>query len=204
MACFLVYAVFILGISSVSRFETLSSRLLSPMYLPLLLTILYFVAILIGKTKRIFKYGTIGAALLVLGFGIKLQYQLNAANWEGIAYAGIPGYSENQWTQSPMVKYINQHKDSITGAIYADAPGGLYHLTGVKSLPLPHKEILAEQQEMFSHKSFMVVWFYDGVNNDLIDIPFVQAHAQLQMKREFEDGIIYYFASTVNKPMASQ
>jgi hypothetical protein len=198
MASFLVYAIFILGISSLSRFETLSSRLLSPMYLPLLLTILYFVAALIGKTKGIFKYGTIGAVLLVLGFGLKNQYVLNAFNWEGIKDAGIPGYSETQWTGSPMVAYISQHKDSVTGAIYADAPGGLYHLTGIKSLPLPHKEIRKEQDEMFSHKNLIVVWFYDGVNDDLIDIPFIEQHAQLMEQKEFEDGIIYYFKSGLN------
>ena len=203
MACFLVYTVFILGISSVSRFETLSSRLLSPMYLPLLITILYFLSVLISKTKRLFKYGTIGAAILVLGFGLKNQYFLNAANWEGIKDAGIPGYSELQWTASPMVAYINLHKDSLNGAIYADAPGGLYHLTGVKSLPLPHKEILKERDEMFSHKDLIVVWFYDGLNNDLIDLPFIEQHAQLLTKKEFEDGVIYYFKTGLNKRMAS-
>ena len=204
MASFLVYAIFILGISSVSRFETLSSRLLSPMYLPLLLTIFYFLAALINKTKRIFKYGTIGAALLVLGFGLKNQYAINAFNWEGIKDAGIPGYSETQWTASPMVAYINLHKDSLTGSIYADAPGGLYHLTGVKSLPLPHKEVLKEQDEMLSHKDLVVVWFYDGVNNDLVDIPFIEQRAQLVGQKEFEDGIIYYFRTGLNKRTASQ
>ncbi len=204
LACFLVYAIFILGISSVSRFETLSSRLLSPMYLPLLLTIIYFVAALINKSKRIFKYLTIGAALLVLGFGLKHQYVLNAFNWEGIKDAGIPGYSEIQWTESPMVAYINQHKDSLNAPIYADAPGGLYHLTGLHSLPLPHKEIAKEQADMFSHKDLIVVWFYDGVNDDLIDIPFIEQHAQLVLKKEFEDGIIYYFKTGLNKPSANQ
>lgn len=204
MACFLVYAIFILGISSVSRFETLSSRLLSPMYLPLLITILYFVVALISKTKRIFQYGAIGAAIVVLGFGLKNQYQINAANWEGIKDAGIPGYSELQWTESPMVAYINQHKDSLNAPIYADAPGGLYHLTGMHSLPLPHKEIVKEQAEMFSHKDLMVVWFYDGVNDDLIDIPFIEQHATLVLKKEFEDGIIYYFKTDINKATANQ
>lgn len=198
IASFLVYAIFILGISSVSRFETLSSRLLSPMYLPLLMTILYFLAALITKTKRGINYLAIGAAIVVLGFGLKNQYQINAANWEGIKDAGIPGYSELQWTVSPMVAYINQHKDSLNAPIYADAPGGLYHLTGLHSLPLPHKEIAKEQAEMFSHKDFIVVWFYDGVNDDLIDIPIIEQHATLTLKKEFEDGIIYYFKTGMN------
>ena len=200
MASFLVYAVFILGISSVSRFETLSSRLLSPMYLPMLLTILYVLAAFMAELKKYWKQIGIGAALLVLGFGLKLQYQLNAANWEGIKDAGIPGYAETQWTESPMVAFINQHKDSLTGAIYADAPGGLYHLTGVKSLPLPHKEIKKEQDELFSHKDLIIVWFYDGVNDDLIDIPFIEHQAQLLEQKEFEDGIIYYFRTGQPKP----
>jgi hypothetical protein len=49
-----------------------------------------------------------------------------------------------------MVAYINQNKDSITGPVYADAPGGLFHLTGIKSLPLPHKEIAKEQAEIIN------------------------------------------------------
>jgi sorbitol-specific phosphotransferase system component IIA len=69
---------------------------------------------------------------------------------------------------------------------------------------LPHKEIRKEQAEMFSHKDLIVVWFYDGVNDDLIDIPFIEQHAQLMEQKEFEDGIIYYFKTGLNKATASQ
>ena len=189
----LVYAVFIVGVSSISRFEILSSRLLSPIYIPLILVATAWILPMMKNQTKFIRRGILIVGMGLFIFCMKNQYKLNAANWEGIAFAGIPGYSEDQWTLSPMIQHINQHKDSIKGPVYSDAPGGLYHLTGIRSLPLPHNEILKEQNELLAHKNLIVVWFTDGINHDLIDMPFIQKYKAPAAIRTFSDGFIYYF-----------
>jgi hypothetical protein len=193
---FLVYSVFIVAVSSISRFEELSSRLLSPMYIPMIWVGTIWIPNYINqKTKAIRMVLLLVTAIFFLAF-FKNQYKQNAGNWEGIAYAGIPGYSEKQWKQSPTIQYINAHKDSLNAAIYSDAFDGLYYLTGVKSLPLPHKEIEKEKAAFLNHHSLIVVWFNDGVNTDLIDLEYIRSRKKLLLTRTFEDGAIYFYADS--------
>ena len=190
---FLVYAVFIVAISSISRFEELSSRLLSPLYIPMIWLATSWVPRFIENKRRVIRVILfVGSAFIFMAF-FQNQYKQNAENWEGIAYAGIPGYSEKQWKESPTIDYINKHKDSLTGAIYSDAFDGLYYLTKVKSLPLPHKEIETEKQKFLANPALIVVWFNDGVNTDLIDLDYIKAHKNLIDTKTFEDGAIYFY-----------
>ena len=194
---FLVYSIFIVVISSISRFEELSSRLLSPMYVPMIWVATSWVPDYIQKrTKNIRILMLIGAVIIFIAF-FKNQYHQNADNWEGIAYAGIPGYSEKQWKESPTIKYINAHKDSMNAAIYSDANDGLFYLTGVKSFPLPHKEIEIEKKKFLDHPTLIVVWFNDGVNNDLIDLDFINKHKNLKATKRFEDGVMYFYSDSL-------
>lgn len=197
---FLVYSIFIVAVSSISRFEDLSSRLLSPMYIPMIWVGTMWIPKFINqKAKTMRVVLLLVTSVFFLAF-FKNQYQQNAGNWEGIAYAGIPGYSEKQWKESPTVQYINAHKDSLNGAIYSDAYDGLYFLTGVKSLPLPHKEIEKEKAAFLNHSSLIVVWFNDGVNTDLIDLDFIKERKKLVLTKSFDDGAIYFYKdSTIAK-----
>ncbi len=195
---FLVYSVFIVVISSISRFEDLSSRLLSPMYIPMIwVTTSWIPNFIERRTRDIRVIVLIGVAICFIAF-FKNHYQQNAGNWEGIAYAGIPGYSEKQWKESPTIQYINAHKDSVKGVIYSDAYDGLYFLTGVRSFPLPHKEIESEKTKFLNNSSLIVVWFNDGVNTDLIDLEYINSHKKLLLTKTFEDGAIYFYSDSVS------
>jgi hypothetical protein len=190
---FLVYSIFIVVVSSISRFEDLSSRLLSPMYISMIWVCTSWIPNYINQKTKIIRIALfVVASVFFLAF-LKNQYRQNAANWEGIAYAGVPGYSETQWKESPTIQYISAHKEEFFGAIYSNAYDGLYYLTGVKSLPLPHKEIEIEKQHFLSNQLLIVVWFYDGVNTDLIDIAYIQSKKKLIRTKNFEDGAIYFF-----------
>jgi hypothetical protein len=195
---FLVYSVFIVAISSISRFEELSSRLLSPIYIPIIWVTTSWMSNYIRKrTRAISVFILLGFAVCFIAF-FKNHCQQNADNWEGIAYAGIPGYSEKQWKESPTVQYINTHKDSLKGVIFSDAYDGLYYLTGLRSFPLPHKEIESEKIKFLNNTSLIVVWFNDGVNTDLIDLAYINTHKKLQLTKTFEDGSIYFYSDSLS------
>jgi len=191
---FVVYAVFIIAAASISRFETLSSRLLSPIYIPFILVGSFWILRFIKQKTKLQKAGIVVLLICVYAATMFHQYQQNAENWEGIADAGIPGYAEAHWIASPLAKYIKEHKALFNQPVYSDANDGLYYLTGIQALPLPHKEIATEQIKLLQAPQLIVVWFNDGENPDLIDIPFIQAQKRLINTLHFNDGAIYFFS----------
>lgn len=191
---FVTYTVFILGVATVSRFENLSSRLLSPLYVPLFLLVYQGIQMMNIKKRRGIAYLFPVAMVLLLFIGFHHhQYQLNAEAWEGIKDAGMPGYTEDSWTQSPAVDHIRKNKSRFVLPVYSNANDAVYFLTGIQALPLPHKEIKKEIDAFLSNRSFYVIWFKDGENPDLLGLEFIKQHKKLISAEELEDGGVYLF-----------
>jgi len=197
VTCFFVtYAVFVIGMATISRFEDLSSRLLIPLYIPMLLTVGGW---LISFEKKLYgiKKTIVFALLLILYADFHTHhYRLNAEAWEGIKDAGMPGYTEDSWTQSPAVAFVNKNKALYTGPVYANANDAVYFLTGVQALPLPHKDIDKEKSAFLKQPSFYLVWFDDGDNPDLVNIDFIKQYKKQISVQELEGGAVYFFADS--------
>lgn len=187
------YALFIILIATLSRFEDLSGRLLSPLYIPLLLTATSW---MIGWTRRLLRIQkTIVVFVLLIVFASfhYHHYRLNAEAWEGIKDSGMPGYREGSWRESAAVAMVRTNKHKVLQPVYANANDAVYFLTGIHSAPLPHKEIQGEIDELLRHSSFTVIWFVDGENSDLVNIDFIKQHKRLLSVIEAENGAIYFF-----------
>ncbi|MEO8768790.1 MAG: hypothetical protein ABI402_01850 [Ferruginibacter sp.] len=190
-ACFsIIYLLFIIVIASISRFEQLNSRFLSPLFIPLLWCcskpIIYFS----NKMKK--KW------MIVLGIIIFacFQYGQLAADyetWDGVKDAGIPGYAEDQWTLSETVLYIQ--KDSIPFkkdyTIYSNANDAVYFFTRREGKFLPHKELPDRINEFVNDHHCYVVWFDDGDNTDLVGKDFITNVKKMKLLKQFSDGAIY-------------
>jgi hypothetical protein len=193
-AWLLVYTGFILAVSTISRFEDLSSRLLSPIYIPLLL---FIAGLLIEGRQGIRSYyrktWLVFILLLYIAFH-QHHYRLNAEAWEGIKDAGMPGYTEDSWQLSPMVQWLQQHKDSLPEPLYANAPDAVYFFTRKKALPLPHKDIAAERDSLLKKKNLTLIWFTDGDNPDLVGLPFIGTHYDTSRHQSLENGSVFYLS----------
>ena len=192
---FITYSSFIVAIASFSRFEDLSNRLLAPLYIPLLIICSSWLVSFSRKQLGIKKIML--SALLVLFYAglIFNFYQQNAAAWEGIKDAGIPGYTEDSWKNSETVRYLNKNKNEFTCPLYADAHDAVYFLAQLHALPLPHKEIQNEKNSLLRQANFCVIWFNDGINADLIDIDFIKKYKTVVKEIKLSDGIIYFFTN---------
>ncbi|MES2003654.1 MAG: hypothetical protein V4450_03970 [Bacteroidota bacterium] len=195
-AFFVVYALFLLVIATVSRFENLSSRLLSPLYLPMLLVGSSWLVGIVRKCRGVIRIMVLFIALVIFtGFHLT-HYRLNAEAWEGIKDAGMPGYTEDSWTQSLTVAHLNKNKEHYPAPVYGNANDAVYFLTGIHALSLPHKEIQKEINAFLQHRSFYLVWFRDGENTDLVGLDFVKQHKKLVSAETLEDGSIYFFSDS--------
>lgn len=188
-----VYSLFMFSIASVSRFETLSSRLLSPLFIPIILLLAFWVNQLITRNTK-----TIRALIVIVSIAVYSliqfhQYKTNQYTWEGVGFAGIPGYSEDQWTKSPMVAYIKKDIQKYQPPVLANANDALYYLAGINSIALPHKDIPKEIEQFKQIQHFYLVWFFYGENDDLIDITFILQQKKPVASWQFKDGIIYRF-----------
>lgn len=199
-AFFIVYSSFILTIATVSRFENLTSRLLSPVYVPMLMLITGTMAALYTRTlKRRRIIPALVAAVLLMGFHVK-HYRLNAEAWEGIRDSGMPGYAEGSWRNSPAVAYVRMHAREFRYPVYANANDAVYFLTGIHALAIPHKEVEAEKNAFLRQRSFTLIWFDDGDNPDLVGISYILAHKKLVTVHKLEGGAVYFFEGSVTPP----
>jgi hypothetical protein len=199
IACFfVVYSIFIITIATISRFENLTSRLLSPLYIPMLLvSSSWIIGVMKGSAR--FKRSVVFILIVIIYTGFQYNhYQQNAAAWEGIKDAGIPGYTEDSWTQCPAVAFIKKNKPYYTPPIFANANDAAYFLTGIHALPLPHKEIQQEINAFLQHSSFYLIWFNDGDNPDLISIDYIKQHKKQISVQQLQGGAVYFFADNTN------
>ena len=195
LSYFVVYAAFILTTATVSRFQQLDSRLLSPLFLPWLWGSTQWIPAALRRCPPRWKKAAVVVSLAAAGCFIYGEVHDFRDNWEGIHYAGIPGYTETTWRQSETMAYVRANKDSLVkaGPVYSDAFEGLWFLADVDSDLIPHKDNPEDIRYMMKQDHFTIVWFDDAVNWDLIDIDFMRQQKQLVRELHFKDGAIYFF-----------
>jgi hypothetical protein len=195
LSYFIVYGGFILFTATVSRFQPLDSRLLSPLFLPWLWGSSNWIPPALKRCSR--PWRTWGIALSVVAGICFIIGELHdfRDNWEGIHYAGIPGYTETSWKSSETLAYVKSHKDSLekAGPVYSDAFEGLWFLADMRSELLPHKDNPEDIRWMMHNAHFTVVWFDDAINWDLIDVDLMRTRKVLVKELRFKDGAIYSF-----------
>jgi len=192
---FVVYGGFILYTATVSRFQPLDSRLLSPLFLPWLWGSSSWIPPVLKRCPRPWKNLAVAASLAAAGCFIYGEIHEFRDNWEGIHFAGIPGYTETSWRTSETLNFVKSHKDSLekAGPIYSDAFEGLWFLADMHSDLLPHKDNPEDIRWMMRHRQFTVIWFDDAINWDLIDLDLMRTRKVLVRELRFKDGAIYSF-----------
>lgn len=196
LSYFVLYTIFILYTATVSRFQDLDSRLLSPLFLPWLWGSTIWVPDALRRCPAQWRKGAIVFCLAGAVCFLQGEWHSWKENWEGIHYAGIPGYTENTWRHSETMAYVREHRDSLqnAGTVYSDAFEGLWFLGGgLRSELIAHKDNPEDIKYMMKEDHFTVIWFDDAINDDLIDIDYMRARKQLVEELHFKDGAIYFF-----------
>jgi hypothetical protein len=187
------YLLFIVGMASIARFETVNSRFLSPVFIPLLWSGSNWMVVAYQKSNHSVKKWLAAAGLIIfLGFQSG-QVAADFETWDGVKDAGIPGYTEDQWRYSETVQFIQ--RDSLPFkkdyTIYSDANDAIYFFTGRAARFLPHKENATGIQEFLNDPHCYVVWFDDGENPDLVDKVLITTVKKMRLIKQFNDGAIY-------------
>jgi hypothetical protein len=193
---FIVYSVFIIFSATVSRFDKLDMRLLSPLFLPGLFPLAFGVEWLISKLNSWKKYSFATICALLFCATIFYQYKDNRDLYEMAKNSGIPGYAEDVWRDSKILNYIKNNKQKFTEQtkIYSDGNEAVWLFTGLKSDLIPHNEYESEIIEFVDNQKidYYIVWFYDNIDPELLSLEKLLKEYKLKLIMSSSEGLLYY------------
>ena len=169
---------------------------MTPVFIPLLWSGSYWLVSLSRRSKTFAKKFSVAAAgIFVLSSFQYNQLVADAETWDGVKDAGIPGYTEDQWTKSETVQFIEKNelpfKKNYT--IYSDAYDAIYWFTGRPGKFLPGREYNPGVKAFLNDPHCYMVWFNDGANSDLVDLNFITQVKKMKLVKQFSDGAIYEY-----------
>jgi hypothetical protein len=194
----LVFAGFMLVTATFSKYELFSSRLLCPLFMPLLWA-------LTGWLPR-WVVGRSGARRWImpaLGLVVWIGFQYNQLSqdyetYDGVKDAGIPGYTEDPWPDSPLITFLQKNKPLFTPGyrIYSNGADAFYLYTGIRCILLPEKVFPKEVDKYYGGGHQFLVWFNDIDNPDVLALPEILKHKTLITLKQFSNGSIYITSDT--------
>jgi len=190
----IVYGLFIVIWASIQRFERINSRLLAPMFIPLLIACTSWVPDVLKLIRSNPKYVLAGVAIVLMLAFECATYQIDWQRYDDENDYGVPGYSDDDWNKSEFVVYLKQHKKVFTPTvpIYTDADEAVYLFTGLSSTLIPHKFFQKDVQKFYAAKHFYLVWFDNLSNSELLSLQDIMKHKKLVKIASVKQGEIYY------------
>jgi len=190
----IVYGLFIVISASISRYERINSRLLAPMFIPLLIACTSWAPDVLILVKSKAKYALAGLTIILMLTFEYFTYQTDWQRYDDENDYGVPGYSDDDWNKSEFVVYLKQHKNVFKPGfpIFTDANEAVYLFTGMSSELIPHKFFKADVQKFYAHKSFYLVWFDNLYNAELVSLPDIMKNKKLVKIGAAKEGEIYY------------
>ncbi len=189
----IVYGLFIVISASISRYERINSRLLAPMFIPLLIACTSWVPDVLIFIKSKAKYALAGLTIILMLTFEYFTYQVDWQRYDDEGDYGVPGYSDDDWNKSEFVVYLKHHKNIFkpTVPIYTDADEAVYLFTGMSSTLIPHKFFQKDVQKFYSAKHFYLVWFDNLSNPELLSLQDIMQHKKLVKIASVKQGEIY-------------
>ena len=195
----LMYSAFMLIVATISRFETINNRLLSPFYIPFLFTISFYIVSLlklsISNTVKL----VLKIAIVLLSFVSIYKYaNIGLATLKENNEGGIGGYTDDDWrVSSGLLNYLKSDATLFTKkeVIYSNAAHAVYLYTQQHVQILPERKYPQLVNEFNEKPSPILIWFSNEGNPEVLTLEEVQKTKNLQIISKFNDGVIYQCTS---------
>jgi len=199
----LFYCLFMLVSATLSRYEQFTSRLLSPMFIPMIWCAGFWVPSFAARRGRTGKRLFLSAATLAAAVLLTVQLSADYETWDGVKDAGIPGYFEDPFPQSEIVQFIENYKGSFRSGypIYSNAADAVYLFTGLPAKLLPQDVFPIEIRKYYQEKSDYLIWFNDVDNPDLLDEQSAIRNKGMILIKKCPDGAVYISPESVSPPL---
>jgi hypothetical protein len=190
----LVYSVFMLITATVSRFETINNRLLSPFFIPCLFTLSFYVVGALKSIQHKFAYTFVKIIIIVVGLATLGEYaKKDFATYQENSQGGIGGYTEDDWICSETIAYLK--KDSSIWKqgqpLYSNASHAVYFFTKNHLSILPERKYQDLVKEFTQSPKLQLIWFKNEDNPEILNLAEIKAVKNLELLKEFKDGYIF-------------
>jgi Dolichyl-phosphate-mannose-protein mannosyltransferase len=188
-----IYCIFMLVSSRFTRYEQFTSRLLSPMFIPLLWSASWWIPGFISRRsyglKSLFGLTALFASALFLDIQLQADYEY----YDGIKDAGVPGYREDPFTDSDIVRYVEKTKTRFDPRfqIYSNAGDAVYFISGLPAHQLPISAFPKQVQRYYAAKNNYLVWFRDLDNPDMPALDSILKNKNMLLLKQLPDGAVY-------------
>lgn len=193
-AFFIVYTVFIIGISTLSHFEGINNRLLCPLYIPMLISLTSWIPRQLSLLSGLkFKISLGLLSIAVIGFEMNQFSEMRQMFHEATTY-GISGYTEDSWKISPLSQFLRKHPAAFDPEydLYSNAHEAAYFNGGINAESIPHRKDKSDIYDFFSDTGQYLIWFNNFSDTDLISLATIRKHASVIRQYSFKDGAIYF------------
>jgi len=189
-----VFTTFMLVSATISRYEPINSRLLSPLFIPILLTLSFCGISFLQFIKTTVLKKLIQWSLVLLSLVACYEFGVyDIANYAEVHEGGIGGYSEDDWAFSPLLKELQNNPTYFNKGVpvYSNASHAVYFYTNQYLSILPEKVHLNKVQDFHKIPEIILIWFQNEENVDLLSLEDIKVSKNLTVLKEFKDGIIF-------------
>lgn len=189
-----VYGTFMIVLATFSRFEPINSRLLSPMFIPLLISCTSWVPDVLKLIRSaILKYSLAAIAVIAMLLFEYSTAKVDYQRYDDELDYGVPGYSDDSWNKSEFGPYLRRHKNIFTPGVpvYSDANEAVWLFTGLSSQLVPHSFFKKDVEKFYAQKKFYLIWFESLYNKELISLKDIMDHKKLTKLGGAKEGEIY-------------
>jgi hypothetical protein len=193
--CVVVYVVVLLGSASRVAFDALDDRLLSPIYVPLLLLVL-------GSYERLCDIWPHGAVRLIAA--MLLVVLMVCSVLHGVALlretrsTGMD-FTASSWRKSPALAYVREHS---LKPLFTNCPEAVYLHTGKAASLLPRRFYYATHlpvqedigdfaEQVQEAGEVYVLWFNDEPTDYLYSPRDLASRFSLRLERRFPDADLF-------------
>ena len=184
-----VYSLLHLLTAWVGASDDASQRLLSPLFVPLVLVAgvvceFFFFGI---KSNRFLRLAVI--VLLLGGWGYSaLRTAKYLRQWHA---QGVDCYNRGFWDDSPTLAWLKANE--LDGLLFSSDPFAVYYFAGIPARQSAHRRVplRAFVAQLSADETNYLIWFQYRKGFYLYDLFQLQTRLQLTPLRTFEDGVVY-------------
>lgn len=186
----LVYIGYLVATASMVAFNRIDTRLMSPAFVPLVLSIFITVDRVVGyfserRGNFALKYtlGLLAAVCLIYPSKTSLaNIRYNAENGAGI-------FATSEWQESEVIKYLRGNAKN--GRVYSNNPDAIYVLTDIYARFNPPREEFDKLKKSLKDEECMYFVLFNSGWGNLAGIEDLKSRFDVELVLESEHGSIY-------------
>lgn len=198
---FYVFAILIS--SSTTAYDKIDNRILSPIFVPLILLMFIIPDRVITSLSK-YLHPRLTTILVLTGLSFWMNYHLTRTVYNIDKFIAQSGeeYGSKAWKENPVIKYLKEHKEFESGySLYSNAPEAVYILADIETKwsltkTLYNSPILINinpgvERIWYSDNQAVLIWFNNIDRRFLCDLDELKKTNNLGEIVQLKDGQIY-------------